>query len=100
MFAFGVVVWSVSCGRRLEPELNFGNTLHEQVRRGLALVDYELSVTRRWNLLMLGTASIAVGTGPFSWTITRSQDIPDSSLLGYSGWWWYTGLLVACLAGG
>jgi hypothetical protein len=94
MFALGVGALWVSRGSA-EPERNPGNTLQEDVRRSLALVDYQLSLTRHWISYMLGAASIAVGTGPFSWTITRSQDIPDSSLLGYSGWWWYTGLLVA-----
>jgi hypothetical protein len=92
MFALGVGALWVSRGRQPEPELNVGNTLQEEVRRSLALVDYQLSVTRRGVLFMLGVASIAVGTGPFSWTVIRSQDIPDS-LPG--GWWWYTRLLVA-----
>ncbi len=42
-----------------EPERNFGNTLQEEVRRSLALVDYQLSVTRRWIISMLGAASIS-----------------------------------------
>ena len=63
-------------GRGREPERNFGNTLQEEVRRSLALVDYQLSVTRRWIIPMLGTASLMVGVGLFSWTVVRSQDIP------------------------
>src|SRR5262249_27056101 len=35
-------------GRGREPERNFGNTLQEEVGRCLALVNYQLSVTRRW----------------------------------------------------
>ncbi len=94
MFALGVGALWVSRGPA-EPERNAGNTLHEDVRRSLALVDYQLSLIRHWISFWLGVASIAVATGPFSWTITRSQNIPDSSLLGVSGWWWYTGLLAA-----
>jgi Na+/melibiose symporter-like transporter len=91
MFALGVGASWASLGRQAELERNFGNTLQDEVRRSLALVDYQLSVTRRRILLTLGTALIAVGTGPFSWTLTRSQDIPDSPS---RGWWWYTVLLA------
>jgi len=88
LFALAAGALWVSRGR--EPEQNFGNTLEEEVRRSLALVDYQLSVSRRWILPMLGTASLVVGSLLFSWTITRSQDIPDSS----SGRWWMFLLVV------
>jgi hypothetical protein len=81
MFALGVGAIWVSCGRELER--NFGNTLQEEVRRSLALVDYQLSVTRRLIIHMLGAASIVVGTMLLSWTVNRSQNIPDSS---FGGW--------------
>jgi len=50
-------------------------------------------VTRRQILRLLGAASIIVGTGLFSWTVNRSQDIPELS----SGvrWFWFTVVLVA-----
>jgi len=87
MFALAAgAVW-ISRGR--EPERSFGNTLEEEVRRSLALVDNQLSVTRRWILPMLGTAFLIIGTGLFSWTVNRSQDIPDSSRSG-----WFIVLLV------
>jgi hypothetical protein len=85
MFALAAGASWVCRGR--EPELDFGNTLQEELRRSLALVDYQLSATRRWIIPMLGTASLLVGTGLFSWTIGRSQDIPDS-FFGV-GWFWY-----------
>jgi len=84
-------------GRGREPERNFGNTLQEEVRRSLALVDYQLSVAARWIRPMLGTGSFMVGTGLFSWTVGRSQDIahhadhPESS---GAGWFWYSVVLV------
>jgi hypothetical protein len=95
MFALGVGAMWVSRGRQAEPERNFGNTLEEEVRRSLALVGYQLSVTRRWIVPMLGFASLVVGTGLFSWTVNSSQDIPDSS--SGVGWFWFTvvfGVLV------
>ena len=72
MFALAAGALWVSRGR--EPERNFGNTLQEEVRRSLALVDYQLSITRRWIISMLGTGSLVVGVGLFSWTLARSQD--------------------------
>ncbi len=93
MFALGVGALWVSRGRQ-EVERNFGNTLQDEVRRNLVLVDHQLSNTRRLILVMLGTASIVVGTFLFSWTVNRSQDIPDSS-----GGWWLILLVVWCAWG-
>jgi hypothetical protein len=91
MFALGAGAMWVSREPQAEIERNFGNTLQEEVRRSLARVDDQLSVTRRWIIPMLGVASIGVGTGLFSWTVGRSQDIPNSS---GRGWFWFTVLLV------
>ena len=95
LFALGVgAVW-VS---RREPERKFGNTLEEEVRRSLALVDYQLSVTRRWIISMLGVASTLVGAGLFSWTVNKSQDIPDLS--SGRGWFWFTVFFVTLIVWG
>ncbi len=94
MFAFSA--WTSSVGRGREPERNFGNTLQEEVKRSLALVDYQLSATRRWILPALGTTSLIVGVALFSWTIGSSQDVahnanhPESS---GRGWFWYAVVL-------
>ena len=56
--SFGMFVLAAGAswvGRGREPERNFGNTLQEEVSRSLALVDYQLSVTRRWIISMLAT---------------------------------------------
>ena len=87
IFAFGVGALWVSRGR--EPERNFGNTLQEEVRRSLALVDYQLSTTRHSIIHVLGAVSLVVGTLLFSWTVNRSQSIPDSS-----GSRWFMVLIV------
>jgi hypothetical protein len=95
MFALGAgAVW-VSHGR--DPERNFGNTLEEEVRRNLALVDYELSIATRWITLMLGMASICIGAMLMCWTVIRSQKIPDST----GGSWTWGALLIGgwCLWG-
>ena len=81
-------------GRGREPEQVFGNTLQEEVRRSLARVDFQLSVTRRWILSMVSMFSIIAGVGLFSWTVATSQDNfhgPDSSGI---GWFWYAVVLV------
>ena len=85
IFAFGVGATWVSRGPRPEPPRNFGNTLQEEVRRSLALVDYQLSNARRLVMFILGAASISVTSMLFFWTLNRSQGIPDSSFPGY-GW--------------
>ena len=57
--------------------------------RSLALVDYQLSMTRRWVISTLGMASLLVGVALFSWTLAMSQDNfhrPESS---GAGWFWY-----------
>ena len=98
VFAFGVGVLWVSGRRPADLERNFGNTLQEEVRRSLALVDYQLSLIRGWILILLGTGSIIVGTGLFSWTVNRSQDIPRQSSFG--GWVLFTVLFVGVLVWG
>ena len=81
-------------GRAREPERDFANTLQGEVRRSLALVDYQLSVTRRWILSMLRMFSFIAGVALFSWTVARSQDNfhrPDSFGV---GWFWYAVVLA------
>jgi MFS family permease len=81
-------------GRGREPERDFANTLQGEVRRSLALVDYQLSVTRRWILSMLRASSFIAGVALFSWTVARSQDNfhrPDSFGV---GWFWYAVVLA------
>jgi MFS family permease len=92
---FALAAGAAWVGRWREPERDFANTLQGEVRRSLALVDYQLSVTRRWILSMLRTFSFIAGVGLFSWTLARSQDnfnSPDPS--SGVGWFWYAVVLV------
>ena len=91
LFALGVGAFWISRGRRAEPDRNFGNSLQEEARRSLALVDYQLSLARRTIFSLVGVLCIVIGTGLFSWTVNRSQNIPDSS---FGGWSLFTLLLV------
>jgi hypothetical protein len=83
LFAFGAGAMWKSYVPRAEPRRNFGNTLQSEVRRSLALVDDQLSLTKRMIVVVLGAASITFGTLLFSWTLNKSQNIPISSS---SGW--------------
>ena len=89
MFALAAVAFGM--GRARESKRNFGNTLQEEVRRSLALVDDQLSVASRWVMPIAGTAALVVGTGLFCWTVVRSQDIPVSW---GGGWFWFAVLIV------
>ena len=93
LFASAVGAFWMGRGSQAELEQHFGNTLQEEVRRGLALVDYQLSLTRHWIFFMLGTVFTVVGVWLFSWTLNSSQDIPQSSF-GWSLFW----LLIVVLA--
>jgi MFS family permease len=89
MIALGVGALWVS--RKQEPERNFGNTLEQEVRRSLALVDYQLSDTRRFSVFM---PSFVGATVLFFWTVVSSQHNPDSS---GDGWSWFTLWFVGLL---
>jgi apolipoprotein N-acyltransferase len=89
LFALGASALWASRGR--EPEQKFTNSLEEEVRRSLARVDYQLAMTKRQVLFVLGAASIVVGAKLFAWVTVRSQDIPVSS----GGSWWWTALVAA-----
>ena len=95
---FGFAAGALWVGRGREPEPNFGNTLEEEVRRSLSLIDDQLSVTRLWILPMVGTAFIAVGTGLLSWTVNKSQHIPEAS--SGVGWFWFTVIFVGLILWG
>jgi hypothetical protein len=82
----------MSRGGQAERGRNFGNSLQEEARRSLALVDYQLSLTSRLVFSLLGMLFIVVGAGLFSWTLMRSQDIPSHSSFG--GWPLFTLLFV------
>ena len=91
LFASAVGAFWMGLGSQAELEQHFGNTLREEVRRSLALVDYQLSLTRHWILFMLGTVFTVAGVWLFTWTLNSSQDIPQSS---FGGWTLFSLLFV------
>lgn len=98
LFGLGVgTVWA-SRAPREERQKNFGNSLQQEVKRNLALIDHQLSQAGRSMLLILGTASIVLGVGLFSWTTSASQEIAETSSFG--GWSLFTIVIVGMLAWG
>lgn len=79
LFAFGGIMMWLSRGPRAEPGRNFGSTLQDEVRRSLALVEYQLSRDGYWARDMLAAVSLFAGSLLISWTINRSQNIADPS---------------------
>lgn len=98
LFALGVAVTWMSRGPRVKRRRDFGNTLQEEVKHNLALVDDQLSLTRHWILPLLGAVCIIVGVGLFSWTVNASQEIEGMSSPG--GWSLFTVLLVGLIVWG
>lgn len=60
--------------RQAARERGFGNTVQEEVRRNLSLIDYQLSQVGRWGNLMLWSAPILVGTSLIYWFIMKIND--------------------------
>src|SRR6185503_15285922 len=66
VFALGAGAIWMGLGRRAELDRNFGNSLQEEARRSLALVDYQLSLARRAIFSGLGVLCFVIGTALFS----------------------------------
>jgi hypothetical protein len=84
------VVWVaalwLSLRRQERREREFGNSLQEEVRRNLSLVDYQLSRVGRWSTLMLWSAPILVGSSLTYWLIAEIND--------NTGFWFDVGVIV------
>lgn len=92
MVALWVGAYCMSRWRQAKRERNFGNTLHEEVKRTLARVDVEISRFGRWSAATLQIAPLMVGAILISWSVGRSQrDSPDDS---FGGWWIYLMVVV------
>ena len=95
VFALGAGAIWMGLWRQAELDRNFGNSLQEEARRSLALVDYQLSRARRAIFSGSGVLCFVIGTALFSWTVNKSQNIPDVS----SGrGWTLFGLVFVALA--
>lgn len=63
--------------RQAVRERDFGNTLQEEVRRNLSLIDYQLSQVGRWSNLMLWSAPIVASASLIFWLIMEINRIDD-----------------------
>lgn len=66
--------------RQAMRERDFGNTLQDEVRRNLSLLDYQLSQVGRWSNLMLWSAPIVASASLISWAILAFNGEGDSWL--------------------
>ena len=64
----------MSIRRQGKRERSFGNTLQDEIRRNLSVVDYQLSRAGRWSTLMLWSAPIIVGASLITWLIAEIND--------------------------
>jgi hypothetical protein len=89
---FGMVgVWltayCVSRWRQAKNERDFGNTLHEEVRRTLSRVEIDIWRFRSWPAGALQIAPIMIGALLINWSVGRSQN--DGTEISFMGWWMY-----------
>lgn len=77
--AFALWVGALWRSRRRQAarERDFGNTLREEVRRNLSLVDYQLSQVGRWSTTMLWSAPVLIGSALTFWLILEINDNTD-----------------------
>lgn len=85
-FALWVGALWLSRRRQTMRERGFGNTLQEEIRRNLSLVDYQLSQVGRWSTAMLWSAPILVGATLIYWLLAEINDNTD--------FWFDAGMIV------
>ena len=66
----------VSRKRQARRERQFGNSLHEEIRRNLSLVDYQLSRAGRWDAALLAAAPITLAGALLYWLIIQINNNP------------------------
>lgn len=89
-FALWVGALWLSRRRQAMRERSFGNTLREEVRRNLSLIDYQLSQVGRWTTLLLWSAPVLVGAALIYWLIAEINDNTD--------FWFDVGMIVFIVA--
>jgi uncharacterized membrane protein YfcA len=101
------VVWVgafwLSRRRQARRERSFGNTLQEEVRRNLSLVEYQLSTGGRWGSALLWSAPPVIGAVLIYWLMAEINDNTNSwydaammvLVLGWTVWSTYAGSRAA-----
>ena len=89
-FVLWVGAFWLSRRRQAQRERGFGNTLQEEIRRNLSLVEYQLSIGGRWSAAMLWSAPALVGGGLLYWLMAEINDNTgfwfDMSIMGFLVW--------------
>ncbi|MEZ4448327.1 MAG: hypothetical protein R3B09_02530 [Nannocystaceae bacterium] len=85
-FALWVASLWVTRRRQALRERGFGNTLQEEVRRSLSLVDFQLSQVGRWSTALLWSAPVLVGSVLTFWLIVEIND--------NTGFWFDAGFIA------
>jgi cbb3-type cytochrome oxidase subunit 3 len=71
-----IALWASRRGQALR-ERGFGNSLNDEVRRSLSLVDYQLSQAGRWTRVLLWSAPVTLGACLILWLIMAVNRIDD-----------------------
>ena len=95
LFAFGAGAMWKSRSARIAPRPYFGNSLQEELERGLDLIDRQLSQTRHMLIVLIGGASIFAGSLLFNWTLNSSQGIHNPLPFG----WWSIAVVAVLFSG-
>lgn len=66
----------VSRKRQAMRERGFGNSLREEIRRNLSLIDYQLSLTGRWEGTLVSVAPITLAACLLYWLIIQINNEP------------------------
>jgi hypothetical protein len=79
LVAFMLWVSALWLSRRRQAlrDRDFGNTLREEIRRNLSLVDYQLSQVGRWSTATLWAAPVILGSVLTFWLIMEINDNTD-----------------------
>jgi hypothetical protein len=87
MVAVWLTAYCASRWRQAKNERNFGNTLHEEVRRALSRVEVDIWRFRSWSAGALQIAPIMIGALLVNWSVGRSQN--HGTDISFMGWWLY-----------
>ena len=85
MYAVGAAAVWVSPGRQADTQRSFGNTLQEEARPNLALLDDQLSITKHSIIHVLGAVSLVPENNRGGFGLA----IPSNPM--YHGYNWYRG---------
>jgi hypothetical protein len=82
----GAGAFWLSRRRQAQRERGFGNSLREEIRRSLSLIDYQFSRQGRFGSALLAVAPIMVGAGVVSFLSFQINTHPDEWAKAH-GWW-------------